>query len=81
MLLGAARDEGEARNYMLQSGDNGDLAIQATNGETLPAPQLYLAVESDEEDDSAARAMDTLANAVFELQVVEQVWHSLEMNV
>ena len=77
MLLGAARDEGEARQLLLtrQAGDGSDqktVTLQA-NGEVgdLPPPQLYLAIESDSPDDAASRAIDTLASAVFELRVSE----------
>jgi hypothetical protein len=79
MLLGAARDEDEARALMhsitsTPAGHEGahDLQLSSANlsDSTIAAPQLYLAVETDEdEDDAPARAVRTLASAVLDLQV------------
>lgn len=79
MLLGAARDEDEARALMHaitatpaagQSGGH-DLQLSANLTQSgVAAPQLYLAVESEDDDDDApARASRTLASAVLDLQV------------
>lgn len=75
MLLGAARDEDEARQLMTTTqGRSGEMVVGPDGsllGET-GAPQLYLALEEDgNEDDAPGRARQALAAAALDLQVRE----------